>query len=145
MYIGLHVKYPLLLSDVNETWIFSKDFRKMLKHQISWKSVQWEPSCCMRTDGQTDMTNLIVAFRNFANELEKLIGFEYRVLRTFGPKREEIRRDWRKLHSEELHDLHCSPDVTGAIKSRSSKGLGMWRICDRREIRTWCWWGKLRK
>jgi len=36
------------------------------KHQISWKSVQWRPSCSVR-DGQTDMTKLVVAFRIFAN------------------------------------------------------------------------------
>ena len=42
-------------------------FQKILKYQISWKSVQSEPSCSMRTDGQTDMTKLTVAFRNFAN------------------------------------------------------------------------------
>jgi hypothetical protein len=71
MYIGLHVKYYLFYSDFNETWIFWADFRKILKYQISWKSVQWKQSCSMmingRTDGRTDMTKLIVAFRNFAN------------------------------------------------------------------------------
>ena len=57
------VKWPLFLSDFSETWLFSTDFRTILNYQISWKSIQWEPSCSMRTDGQTDMT--IVAFRNF--------------------------------------------------------------------------------
>ena len=68
---GIHVKYPLFLSDFNETWIFSTVIRKILKYQISRTVVHWEPSCFMRrdgrTDGWTDLTKLIVAFRNFVN------------------------------------------------------------------------------
>ena len=57
MYIGLHVKQRLFLSDCNKTCIFSTEFRKILKRQISQKSVKWEQSSYMRiewTDGQTD-------------------------------------------------------------------------------------------
>jgi hypothetical protein len=56
-YIDVHVQQcsnPLLLSDFIEIWIFSTDFRKILKHKISWKSVEWEPSGSMRADGRTD-------------------------------------------------------------------------------------------
>jgi hypothetical protein len=55
MNIDHHVKYPLFLSDFDETLIFSTDFReKTLKYQISLISVQCEPSCSMRTDGRRD-------------------------------------------------------------------------------------------
>jgi hypothetical protein len=74
MYIALHVNYPLFLSDFNETLKFSTDFRRILNRQISLKSVQWEMSRSMRTDGQTDMTNLILTFRNSAKALQ--MGFK---------------------------------------------------------------------
>jgi len=72
-YIFLHVKYPLCLSHFNETCIFLTYFRKILKYQISRKSVQWGggASYSMRMDGRTDVTKLIVAFRNFANTPNK--------------------------------------------------------------------------
>jgi hypothetical protein len=69
MYIGLYVKCLLLLLHFNETWIFSTDFRKILICQISWKSSSgslvalWD----RQTEEKTNMTKLIVAFRNFAN------------------------------------------------------------------------------
>jgi hypothetical protein len=51
----------------SETWIFSTDFQKVLKYQIWWEFIQCEPSCFIRTDGESDATKLIVAFRSFAN------------------------------------------------------------------------------
>jgi len=53
MYIGLHAKYSLFLSDLNETSIFSTVFRKICRYQMQLKSVLWEPSFSMRTCGQT--------------------------------------------------------------------------------------------
>jgi hypothetical protein len=38
--------------------------------------------------------------------------------RTFGPEREEVARDWRRLHNEELHNLYASPSIVRVIKSR---------------------------
>ena len=45
---------PLFLPGFSEILTFSTDFLKILKFQISWKSVQWGPSCSMQTDGQTE-------------------------------------------------------------------------------------------
>jgi hypothetical protein len=36
----------------------------------------------------------------------------------FGPKRDEVTRDWRKLHNEELNDLYSLPTIVRMIKSR---------------------------
>jgi hypothetical protein len=54
--IRLHVKYLLFWSDFNETWVFSTDFRKNIQISISWKSVQWGPTCSMWTDRRTRRT-----------------------------------------------------------------------------------------
>jgi hypothetical protein len=47
----------------------------------------------------------------------RLRAFENRVLRRiFGPKRDEMRGDWRKLHNEELHNLYSSQNIIRMIK-----------------------------
>jgi hypothetical protein len=51
--------------------------------------------------------------------------FENRVLRRiFGPKRDEVTGEWRKLHNDELHDLYSSPSIIRIIKSRRIKWAG---------------------
>jgi hypothetical protein len=67
LFVGILVKCPWFLSDLNQTWIFSANFQKIPQHQISWKSIQWEPSCSTWTDGWTNMRKLIVTFHNFVN------------------------------------------------------------------------------
>jgi hypothetical protein len=57
-------------------------------------------------------------------EERRLRVFDNEVLRRiFGPKREE-NGSWRKLHSDELHDLYSSPNVVRVIKSRRMKWAG---------------------
>jgi hypothetical protein len=52
-------------------------------------------------------------------EKHRLRAFENRVLRKiFGPKRDEVTGEWRKLHNEELRDLYSSPSIITIIKSR---------------------------
>jgi len=51
--------------------------------------------------------------------------FENRVLRkVFGPKRDEVIREWRKLHNEELNDLYSLPSIVRMVKSRRMRWAG---------------------
>ena len=44
--------------------------------------------------------------------------------RIFGPKRDEVTGEWRKLHNEELNDLYSTPNIVRVIKSRRMRWAG---------------------
>ena len=58
-------------------------------------------------------------------EERKLRVFENMVLRRiFGPRRDEVTGDWRRLHNKELNDLYSSPNIVRVIKSRRMRWAG---------------------
>jgi hypothetical protein len=62
--------------------------------------------------------------------------FENRVLRRiFGPKRDEVTGEWRKMHNEELHNLNSSPDIIRQVKSRRMRWAGhVARMGEKRKV-----------
>ena len=58
-------------------------------------------------------------------EERKLRVFESRVLRRiFGPRKDEVTGEWRRLHNEQLNDLYCSPNIVRVIKWRRMRWAG---------------------
>jgi hypothetical protein len=79
-------------------------------------------------------------------EEHRLRVFENRVVRRiFGPKRDEVTGEWRKLHNEELHELYSSPSIIGIIKSRRIRWAGHVARMGRRGTHIDYWWESQRE
>jgi uncharacterized membrane protein len=79
-------------------------------------------------------------------EEHRLRVFENKVLRRiFGPKRDEVTGEWRKLHNEELRDLYFSLSIIRIIKSRRMRWAGHVARMGKREMRIGYWWESQRE
>ena len=79
-------------------------------------------------------------------EGRKLRVSENMVLRRiFGPRRDEVTGEWRRLHNEELNDLYHSPNIVGVIKSRRMRWAGHVARMGEERGRIGSWWGNRRE
>ena len=81
-------------------------------------------------------------------EERRLWVFENRVLRRiFGPRRDGVKGEWRKLHNEELNDLYSLPNtcIMRVIKSRRMRWAGHVAEWGRGEVYNRFLWGNLRE
>jgi len=106
-------------------------FWKIFKYRISWKSVQWEPSCSVRTDGRTDMPKIMVAFRTFAKAHNDIVQKQYFCHPTCGYILPLFWTSWRiqskgiiSALSNLKSEIFCSSLFMFCLPSRAS-GHGM--------------------
>ena len=79
-------------------------------------------------------------------EERKLRVFDNMVLsRIFGPRRDEVMGERRRLDNEELNDLYSSPNVVRVIKSRRMRWAGHVARMGEKRGRIGSWWGNRRE
>jgi len=75
-------------------------------------------------------------------KIRKLMVFENKVLRRiFGPRRDEVTGEWRRLHNEELNDLYCSLNIVRVIKWRRMRWAGHMARMGKERGCISSWWG----
>jgi hypothetical protein len=75
-----------------------------------------------------------------------MMVFENRVLRRiFGPRRDEVTEEWRKLHNEDLHDLYSWRSIIRIIKSRRMRWAGHVAQIGKRGTLIDYWWESQRE
>ena len=72
--------------------------------------------------------------------------FENMVLRSiFGPRRDGVTGEWRRLHNEELNDLYSSPNIVRVIRSRRMRWVGHVARMGEERAGIGSWWGNRRE
>ena len=66
-------------------------------------------------------------------------------MRIFEPKRDEVKREWKKLYNEVFNDLYSSPTIVWVMKSRKIRWAEHVARTGRGEVYTGFWWGNLRE
>ena len=74
--------------------------------------------------------------RTFTNRVQK---------EEFGPKRDKVTGECRRLHNEEFSDQYCSPNIVRVIKSRIMRWAGHVACMGRGEVYTGLWWENLKE
>ena len=148
MYVRLHVKYWLFSSDLNKTQTSTTYFQQILKYQISWKSVQCQPSCSMRTDGQTDMTKLFqYKFQQDATLHSLFISGNCSTwfgwhLHPLSGAHTTISTASGICHTVTATCRYCGSSNSSTIATDSSNGVTNTRCCRYSCMQSW-WWVKV--
>jgi hypothetical protein len=112
---------------------------------------------CPRSSEIESLTEILNKSQNFMDkgcetwsltlrEERRLRVFENRVLRRiFGPKRDEVTGEWRKLHNDELRDLYSSPSIIRIIKLRRMRWADHVERMEGRGTRIGYWWESQRE
>jgi len=96
---------------------FSCTHFMLLTYQL-WQKTDLSKLCVAHSSHSVNETWLLTL-----REERRLRVFENKVLRRiFGPRRDEVTVDWRRLHNEELNDFYSSPNIVRVIKSRRWAG-----------------------
>jgi len=79
-------------------------------------------------------------------EEKKLRVFENMELRRiFGPKRDEVTGEWKRLHNEAPNDVYSSPNIVRVTKSRRIRWAEHVARMDEERVCIGCWWGNRRE
>ena len=120
---------------MRNVWIYAALYSEFVKRNSEFKdrkTVSYKPYITRLLRVMT-VSDHVIYFGRFGlstwsltlREERKLRVFENMVLRRiFGPRRDEVTGEWRRLHNEELNNLYSSPNIVRVIKSRRMRWAG---------------------